>query len=196
MVLVEQGIQLKPYEQWIGSFWGLLIVANAYAGEREALQILDQKGNLMPSIGMPGFVGSWSFLMSAVEGLMVLGEREKAATLYPMVIEALSAGTVIVPFLPTLVQKIAGIAAAAGKQWGDAEQHFVTALRQAHEIPSRPEQPEVRRWYARMLIERNAPGDHATARMMIEEAIKSYREIGMLKHVEMAQDLARLLPAV
>ena len=51
------------------------------------------------------------------------------------------------------------------------------------------EQPEVRRWYARMLIDRDAPGDRAKARELLTEAIAMYRRIGMPKHVEMAEAL-------
>jgi tetratricopeptide (TPR) repeat protein len=82
---------------------------------------------------------------------------------------------------------VAGMAAAAGGQWEKAEEHYRTALRQAHEIPHKIEQPEVRRWYARMLIDRDGPGDRDKAFRLLTEAIAMYREIGMPKHVEMAE---------
>jgi tetratricopeptide (TPR) repeat protein len=81
------------------------------------------------------------------------------------------------------------MAAAAGGQWQKAEEHYQTALRQAHELPFVIEQPEVRRWYARMLMDRNAPGDRDKARQLLTEAIAMYRQIGMPKHQEMAQAL-------
>ena len=83
------------------------------------------------------------------------------------------------------------MAAAAGGQWEKAEEHYRTALRQAHELPVVIEQPEVRRWYARMLIDRDAPGDREKARELLTEAIAMYRRIGMPKHVEMAEAAAR-----
>ena len=60
-------------------------------------------------------------------------------------------------------------------------------------------QPEARRWYARMLLDRaqtgarpgDAPGDRETARRLLTEAIEMYRGIGMPKHVEMAEALLR-----
>lgn len=70
-----------------------------------------------------------------------------------------------------------------------AEEHCQTALRQAHDLPNLIQQPEVRRWYARMLIDRNAPGDRDKARQLLTEAIAMYRDIGMPKHLEMAQEL-------
>ena len=83
----------------------------------------------------------------------------------------------------------AGIAAAAGGQWEAAEQHYQTALRQAHEIPFRCQQPEVRRWYAQMLLDRKAPGDRDKARIFLGEAVEMYEQIGMPRHVEMAKEL-------
>ncbi len=60
-------------------------------------------------------------------------------------------------------------------------------MRQAHEQPVVIEQPEVRRWYARMLIDRGGPGDRAKARELLAEAVAMYRKIGMPKHIEMAE---------
>ena len=65
------------------------------------------------------------------------------------------------------------------------------AMRQAHELLRKIEQPEMRRWYARMLIDRDGPGDRVKARALLTEAIDTYRRIGMPKHVEMAEALLR-----
>jgi hypothetical protein len=81
------------------------------------------------------------------------------------------------------------MAAAAGGRWDKAEQHYQTALRQAHELPVVMEQPEVRRWYARMLIDRDGPGDREKARELLTEATAMYRRIGMPRHIEMAEAL-------
>ena len=70
-----------------------------------------------------------------------------------------------------------------------AAEHYQTALRQAHELPVVIEQPEVRRWYASMLIDRDASGDRDKARELLNESITMYRRLGMPKHVEMAEAL-------
>ena len=80
------------------------------------------------------------------------------------------------------------MAAGSGRQWEQAETHYQTALTQAHEIPFRSEQPEVRRWYAQMLMDRNATGDRDKARTMLTEAVEMYDQIGMPRHIEMAKD--------
>ena len=42
-----------------------------------------------------------------------------------------------------------------------------------------------------MLIDRDGPGDRDRARELLTEAIAMYRDIGMPKHVEMAEALLR-----
>ena len=88
-----------------------------------------------------------------------------------------------------MTQTVAGIAAAAGEQWGKAVEHFETSLRQAHEFPHKLEQPQVRYWYARMLTDRNAPGDRDKARQFLGEAIEAYETIDFPRHREMAKEL-------
>ncbi len=128
-------------------------------------------------------------LLAVAEGLAVLGERDEAAKLYPLVLEAIDTGTLIRWGDVRLLQTVAGMAAAAGAQWEKAEEHYRTALRQAHELPHKIEQPEVRRWYARMLLDRDGPGDRDKAFRLLTEAIAMYREIGMPKHLKLAEAL-------
>jgi len=125
-------------------------------------------------------------LLTEVEALAVINEQDEAAKLYPLVLDALKIGK-LAPWDDRLIQAVAGMAAAAGGQWDKAEEHYQTALRQAHELPVVIAQPEVRRWYARMLIDRDGPGDRDKARKLLTEAITMYRKIGMPKHVEMAE---------
>jgi serine/threonine protein kinase len=67
--------------------------------------------------------------------------------------------------------------------------HFDTALNQAHDFPDKIAQPETRRWYAWMLLDRDGPGDREKARTLLGEAIELYRTIGMPKHVEIAEKM-------
>jgi hypothetical protein len=115
------------------------------------------------------------------------------ADLYPLACEAIATDNIISPTCAGLVQTTAGIAAAAGQRWDLAEKHFETALKQAHELPHVIEQPEVRRWYARMLIERNGPDDGDKACALLSEAVDMYRTIGMPKHLEMTENLLEAL---
>jgi hypothetical protein len=47
------------------------------------------------------------------------------------------------------------------------------------------------RWYAHMLLDRNASDDREKARQLLTEAIDMYRRLGMPKHVEMAETMLR-----
>ena len=77
--------------------------------------------------------------------------------LYPLVLKGVEKG-VIISWQLRLWQMVAGIAAACGSQWNTAQEHFETALRQAHELPHKVAQPEVRRWYAQMLLDPRRSG--------------------------------------
>ena len=122
---------------------------------------------------------------------MLLGQADAAASLYPLVLEALDTGTVTEFQTMELLQTTAGTAASAGGQWGAAEEHYRGALQQAHELPHRVAQPEVRRWYARMLLDRMDSGDRDAARTLLGEAVEMYQQIGMPRHVEMVTVLLK-----
>jgi tetratricopeptide (TPR) repeat protein len=186
----QEAVKLEPPGFWAGGEWGFLFLGEAYAGERDAaLAMLEQRRDNLPRPGQANTDGTWTMLLGMVEGLAVLGERDEAARLYPLVLEAIDTGTLTRYPDGRLLQSIAGMAATAGGHRDEAEEHYRTALRQAHELPAVIEQPEVRRWYARMLIDRDAPGDRDKARELLTEAIAMYRRIGMPRHVEMAQAL-------
>ncbi len=123
-----------------------------------------------------------------MKGLSANYQREAAGRLYPLMVEALkrSGSLVSVPD-PRCSRTTTGLAASAAKRWPDAEQHFETASRQADQLPHRLEQPEARRFYAGMLIDRNAYGDRDKARVLWREAVAMYREIGMPKHQALAE---------
>jgi class 3 adenylate cyclase/tetratricopeptide (TPR) repeat protein len=190
----QEAVRLETAGFWAGGEWAFLFPGKAYAGDKDAaLATLEQRRDNLPRSGQANTNGAWTMLFGVVEGLAVLGERNEAAKLYPLVLEAIDTGAVIPWLGDRLLQTVAGMAAAAGRQWEKAEEHYQTALRQAHELPVVIQQPEVRRWYARMLIDRDAPGDRDKAWRLLTEAIAMYRRIGMSKHVEMAQALSSQL---
>ena len=122
----------------------------------------------------------------AAEAAALVDEPALAHQLYADLATIASCGCVVV--VP-LVERACGIAAAAGDDWTRAVGHHETALRQAHELPVVYEQPQVRYWYARMLLDRDEPGDRERARQLLTEAIDLFGEIGMPRHLEMAEEL-------
>ena len=128
-------------------------------------------------------------LALVIEGFAMLGERLRAAELYPLARELISTGAVALWPISRLSQTVAGIAAAAARQWEAAEDHFQTAMLQAESFPNRLEQAEIHRFLAMMLIDRFAAGDREKAQILLNEALESYTSIGMPRHIEMTQTL-------
>jgi len=190
---LEEGVALDPASNINGWNRGLLFEYLAYVGDREgALALLDDADdNRMPKAGQPNGWGPWMMLLSVVEGLYVMGERDRAAGFYDLVVECMDRTRSVCPHYNDmrLPERAAGIAAAAGRCWDDAEEHFRTALRQAAELPHLPEQAHTRRFFATMLLERDGPGDRAEAAKLIDEGRELYRSMGMPKHEAMVDAL-------
>jgi len=178
-----------PRTAW--SIWSNAVMVKAYTGAADTAAVLDERTAFLPQAGSRNSNGAWGLLLKTVEARVLLGQADVAASLYPMVLEALDTGTVTEFQTMELLQTGAGTAAAAGGQWEEAEGHYRTALRQAHELPHRIAQLEVRRWYARMLLDRKASGDADRARTLLDEAQESYEQLGMPRHVAMARDLLK-----
>lgn len=128
-------------------------------------------------------------LALVIEGLSMLGEQSQAGQLYPLAREFVSTGAVVLLPFCRFTQTIAGIAAAAARHWEAAEEHFQIAMHQAESYPYFLEQAEIRRFYSMMLIDRAAVGDREKARTLLREALESYTQIGMPRHIEMARAL-------
>ncbi len=169
---------------------GTLFRQMAYAGDRAgALAIFDQQRRSLPVSGQHNIRGSWWLLALAVEGLAILGEQSQAGQLYPLTRELVDTGAVALWPISRFTQTIAGIAAACARDFDAAENHFQIAMRQAESFPHRLEQTEIQRFNAMMLINRAGSGDREKARTMLGEALESYTNIGMPRHIEMTQAL-------
>jgi tetratricopeptide (TPR) repeat protein len=176
------------YEAWAE---GYVFFYESYLGNAEAaLEAFAEIEHLLPAPSAEhAGVGAWHLLFRVAEGFSMLGKKEEAAELYPLLERALATGTRVTNDGLSLIERVAGIAAAAGRRWDRAEHHFEEALRQAHEIPFKVEQPEVRRFFAGMLIERDEAGDRDKARRLLAEAIEGYGEIGMPRHLRLAEEM-------
>ncbi len=169
---------------------GALFRQMAYSGDRAgALAILEKNRALLPVSGQENLRGSWWMLALVVEGLVMLGEQAQAGELYPLVRELIDTGAVVLWPIPRYTQTIAGLAAAGARQWEAAEKHFQLARRQAEFFPDRLEQAEISRFHAMMLRDRADPGDREKARTLLNEALETYKLIGMPRHIEMTQAL-------
>jgi tetratricopeptide (TPR) repeat protein len=180
----------EPGSSMEGLGVGTLFRQLTYAGDRDgALAILDEKRTLLPRSGQPNTAGSWLMLALVIEGLVMLGEHSQAGQLYPLVCELVGIGPVVLWPIFRLTHTIVGVAAAAARQWEAAEEHFQIAMQQAESFPNLLEQAEIRRFHAMMLIDRAARGDRETSQTLLREALETYTQIGMPRHIEMARAL-------
>jgi hypothetical protein len=166
---------------------GTLFRQMAYAGDHDgAFALLDEKRTWLPLSGQHNTRGSWFMLALVIEGLVILGERTQAAELYPLVCELVDTGVVLLWPISRFTHTIAGIAAAAARQWEATEEHFQMAMQQAESFPDRLEQAEISRFHAMMLLmDRAVPGDREKAQTLLSEALETYTQIGMPRHVGM-----------
>ena len=185
--------ELSPPSVINGAEWALRLEYCAYAGRREEVSaMLAARRAELPRLGEPCGWGGWVMLGGAIESLVVLGETDAAAELYPLVRWCMErTGSVILMQSDCrLLERLAGMAAAAGSDWTAAEAHYRRALEQSETLPHRPEQAHTRRVYADMLLRRDGAGDRERARTLLAEAESLYQAMGMPKHTAMAQALA------
>jgi hypothetical protein len=182
--------RLGPGSPIEGFSVGTLFRQLAYAGDRNgAFAVLDENRALLPLSGQSNTGGSWFMLWLVIEGLVMLGEHSPAGELYRLVCELVDTGAVALWPICRFTRTIAGMAAAAARQWEAAEAHFQIAMQQAESFPYRLEQAEIRRFHAMMLMDRAAPGDRERGQTLLREALDSYTSIGMPRHSEMTQAL-------
>ncbi|HEV2174464.1 MAG TPA: hypothetical protein VGR71_12900, partial [Nitrospira sp.] len=191
LIYFKEGAAREPVGP-IGGNWILVAIIKAYAGDSaEALGIIQRRHKELARTDQPNSLAAWMTMLAAVEVYFVAGQRQQAGQLYPMVLEAIETGTMFRVYDFRLLETIAAIAASAAGNWDAAEAHFAKAQKISEEIPHRMEQPEVRRFYAQMLLDRDGVGDRDKARRLLTEAIDIYGQIGMPKHLEMAEALMR-----
>jgi tetratricopeptide (TPR) repeat protein len=188
--LNQQACNLELPNAFEGFGAGGLFRQLAYLGKRdEALELLEQRKGRLPRLGSPNRVGAWSLLMLVIEGLYVLGERERAAELYPAALQVVNTDLLCLTVISRFTHTAAGIGAAAGRQWQRAEAHFQTAIERAESMPHPLERLDARRFYGQMLLERAASGDRARARAMLTEALQGYERLAMPKYAAISKAL-------
>ena len=77
------------------------------------------------------------------------------------------------------VARYLGILASTMSRWEDAARHFEDALEMNKRMGARPWLAHTQNDYARMLLARDRPGDRERAQELLEQALATYRELGM-----------------
>jgi tRNA A-37 threonylcarbamoyl transferase component Bud32/tetratricopeptide (TPR) repeat protein len=170
-------------------YWAGHVRVLAYTRPERARAVLARYEHRLPAPGRPAFSNAWAALLYVVEGLAVLGDRARAAALHAPC-EALLRRGVLYP-AGALTACAAGIAAACGERWDDAEVHFEGGAREAARMRFRVAADDVRRWHAWMLLSRRASGDVARARAMIGEGLADVRRLALPWRTRLYEALLR-----
>ena len=126
----------------------------------------------------------------AVEAYRLLGEPDEVAALAPTISDCASTtGCIMRAWDFRLIATLQGIAAGCSGEWDEAESHFEHALRLSQQLPMRREEPEARRFYAQMLLDRGRTGDRDRARALLEAATEGYTSFEMPEHAALARGL-------
>ena len=160
-----------------GTFAGCELWCLALLDHSDWALRLEEYEHFVPVAGTPSFHGRHWFALFLVLSHVTRGELAAAAALYPVLREVLDDGWRVGPLQP--VEGLVGLAAAAGGNWDVAEEHFRSALAFVDEVGDRLGKPAVQKWYAWMLLRRAAPGDRDHARVLLDDAIASFRSMGM-----------------
>jgi DNA-binding SARP family transcriptional activator len=154
-----------------------MVAELGYTAEaRDALQALAADG----FAALP-FDEEWLVSLGLLaETARILGDAERAAVLHPMLLPYGDRVAVSYPEISTgSVARYLGLLAATSERWDDAERHFEDALAMNVRIGARPWLAHTQEDYARMLLEREGPGDAERAEELLEAALATYRELGM-----------------
>ena len=154
-------------------------IGKALLGDADILSAYRSNQDCLPKSGDLFTGGEIMFVQVSVEALVLAGEKDEAAKLYPLLRRYFESPSSRVVFLYGLQEKSAAIAAAASTVWENAERHFENSLKLAEELPHRVDQASLRYWYARMLLDRAQAGDREQAQALLAEARSLSEQMGM-----------------
>jgi class 3 adenylate cyclase/tetratricopeptide (TPR) repeat protein len=176
-------------ENWDAS---MKLLIHAYRGEHDAARrIIEQRRGRLARVGEPTAFGDWALTGAVIEASWLAGQNADAAALR----DAIDGCPLVVMTSVGIrnVETWRAIAAAAAEDIETAERRFAATIQLADELPNLIEQPESRRLYAKMLVDRGGHDDRERARTLLEEASAMYLKIGMPRHIEMCEEMLKAL---
>jgi class 3 adenylate cyclase/tetratricopeptide (TPR) repeat protein len=176
----RRAVGVEPPGAFAGRSAGVLAWQLAQSGRADEVMALYRAAQpTLPALDRVSPAGRWTGMLGLVEAMYTCGFRQEAASLSPLVERLLEIEPDWVMFDGHLVHTRAALAAAAAGRDGDADRHFTAARRQAERLGLRLEAVDLRRLRARVLLDRDGPGDRAEAAQLLAEALPRYREYGM-----------------
>ena len=144
------------------------------------------------------FDQEWLYGMSLLaETAVLVSDAHSAVVLYRLLApwDALVAVDVGEGFRGS-VSRYRGLLAAMVGQLAEAQQHFEDAIAMNHRIGARPWLAQTQEDYARMLFDRDSPGDAEEAQQLLVDALATYEELGMHPAVERVSMLTKVVTDV
>jgi DNA-binding CsgD family transcriptional regulator/tetratricopeptide (TPR) repeat protein len=128
------------------------------------------------------------------EAAVLVGDRDCESKLYDLLLPYAHLNTTVGgAFMCTgSVSHYLGIVAASLERWSDAERHFEDALAMNQRIGARPFVARTQYAYADMLIKRRALDDQTRASSVLERAMTTAAELGMVRLQRQASVLCGL----
>ena len=147
---------------------------------------LTEAKRTLDHLAQDGFAGlpfdqEWLYGMSLLaETAWLLGDSGSGAALYRLLVPwaAFTAADHPEGFRGS-ISRYLGLLATMTQSWSEAELHFEDALAADARMGARPWLAHTERDYARMLLARNGRGDRERTQVLLDDARKTYRELGM-----------------
>ncbi|MCG2623915.1 AAA family ATPase [Arthrobacter sp. I2-34] len=172
----------------VGWGWSALFEVLAYMGDSQAaMDLFEKNRHTLPQLDQANTCGSWVAALTAVDGLVVLGELEQAAELLPAIEQCIQrTGVVCIEFRGgRLVKRSAAIAAAAAGDWIHAERYFREARHDAESMPHVVERAHTLRFHGKMLLQTGEEDSSDRAKKYLEDARAAYAKLAMPRHAAM-----------
>jgi DNA-binding SARP family transcriptional activator len=134
----------------------------------------------------------WLFGMSLLaDPCRRLGDQDAAKQMYSMLLpyERLYAQVPVESVFGSVARGLGVLATALGRL-DDGERHFEVAIEIERRMRARPWLAHAQHEYAAMLLARGNAGDSQRAKTLLEDALKSYRELGMDTWADRAEPLS------
>jgi class 3 adenylate cyclase len=121
------------------------------------------------------------------ESCSVLRDRERAQAIYERLLPHAKRNVVVAnAAVNGSVERSLGQLAATLGRYADAERHFEAAIDFDRRLGARPLQARVQVDFARMLLDRDGPGDRARALRLANDALAVTQDLGMMRVTERA----------
>jgi DNA-binding SARP family transcriptional activator len=135
----------------------------------------------------------WLYAVSLLaETCALLRDAAAAAQLYALLLPYATFNAVDVPEgMRGSISRYLGLLATTMERGEDARLHFEDAIAMNERMGARPWLAQTHEDYARMLIARAGPGDREHAQELLDQALTTYRELGMESYAASALALAQ-----